>query len=370
MLSPPDLAPAIAYGVREARQGEAEPAWPDRSGMSLFVNTASEWFRSLEPRTVDSRKIESLELVHETGRGGPFGPMLDVRRELALAFQSGSTVPTSILCGASAEVLLRELLMLLLWEEGRLPNQASPLVGEHSVSKLVFSQFHSRLGGSWSKEGTGPIAEWRANIANLRNRTVHVGYVPSKAEIKLAMDTYERLERFIGDRLASSVSTYPLSAMSFLGTPGMERRRVLDRFERRMAVGQHPHKTAEVFERWRREVRRCTDDGPWVGDPDGSNVGLLLYADGREQWWITDDRTELACQADKPAMSPSQEENLERLRADLHEHELTEHVSMLFEAHSAPLASEPEWIPYSEVLPLHSISRYPVCLVPPAESIG
>ncbi len=368
VLTASRLPPVIPYAIRMARVGEQAPTWPRRDDVSFFINFRSELSRT-QPMPLPPEKVQAMGAIHAATSAGPFGHLLDLRREFALAQSSGGTVPAAILCGAAAEVLFRELLLLLMWEEGREPAEARNVAATTNISTLVFRQFHPRLGGSWTSDGQGPIAAWFQQIARLRNRAVHVGYAPTGDEIERAKGTYARLERFVGDRLAASVQHYPLTTRTFLGDAGIKARRVEAQLSRRLEPDLYPTDLPGVFRRWRMEVQRHAEDGPWVGDAERSEPTLIHYANGRLCWWAVDNQSGLACLAAVPSMTQSQLDNLDRLRDELQTQKLEQHVAVRVIGSATPLELQPHWQPLFEVLPDNSISRYALSLLPPPISI-
>lgn len=358
------LPPAIPFAVRYAQLGESEPRWPPREDARLLVNVSSHLV-AVDPPPLTKSKVDEVAMAGRLPPRGPFAGLLDVRRELALAQRAGNTIPLAILCGASAEVLFRELLLVLLWEEGRQPVWAATKTSKSSISSVVHSEMPRRIGGDWSRSSTGVIAAWARDIAELRDRAVHVGFVPTQPQIAKALKTYERVERFVGDRLAASLNDYPLTASTFLGNAGLERRKASQRLKRRLETGAHPVDVPTSFERWRREVDRHAGNGPWIGEATGAAAMLVIYVDHREQWWLMDERTGLCCLARPVETNENQSENLERLRADLRDSSTTSHVSLRVQGKALALEPTPAWVPISEAIPSNEYSRFPLSLLPP-----
>lgn len=357
----------IPVGIRKIVRGEENPAWPSRSDMMLFLNRDSDHLR----QTFDSTPVidpESLVQSLALPSFGPFELLSDIRRDMMLAITSESPISSAIFLGASAEVLLREILAMLLWEEGRAPEFAcAKLLRQHEIRPIVGTELASRLKGHWSFTGNTIITAWQKDIAYLRNKTVHSGYFPTTAEIDTARSVYESLERFIGDRLAAEIRTYPLTAREFLGSTGLERRKVLGTLAKRLRDDIHPSNVRLSFSRWRREALRALKSGPHEGAVQRSVPTLVLYADGREQWWLIDEDAELSCLAREPALGANQLASFESVRHELasFDGERT-HVSIRLEGNAESLEPEPQWFPTSEVIPLNQYYRFPSSVLPPA----
>lgn len=66
-------------------------------------------------------------------------------------------------------------LAAMLWEEGLAPADAAEHWGTSSVTRRIKRLYANRLGGNWDLEGTGPVANWRRQIAEVRNSAIHTG---------------------------------------------------------------------------------------------------------------------------------------------------------------------------------------------------
>lgn len=360
-----NLPPAIPYALRTVKKGEAAPNWPTQKDAQLLLNVESTAIRSQAANLSPMALEEMGQAAGLTGHA-PFGGLVDVTREFFLAAESRATIPSAVLCGAAAEVLFRELLLMLLWEEGRCPSSVVELVKEWQVSRLVYREFPPRLRGDWSKTGKGPIASWATHIAALRNRAIHGGYQPTRAEVEAAAAAYVRLHAFVGDRLAATLATYPLTARTFMGIRGVARRGIGKRLERRLRDDVYPSNIATTFERWRREVNRHVNGGPWSGEVADSDTVLVMYCQGQEQWWLVDDIRGLACLAKEPVLTEEGAGNLARVRRQIDRRRLNVHVPIVAQARTVePLQPQPVWIPTAEAIPLNEYSRYPLQLVPP-----
>jgi hypothetical protein len=63
-------------------------------------------------------------------------------------------------------------LAAMLWEEGLAPADAAERWGTSSVTRRIKRLYANRLGGNWDLEGTGPVANWRRQIAEVRNSAI------------------------------------------------------------------------------------------------------------------------------------------------------------------------------------------------------
>lgn len=357
------LPPTVFFAVREAQPGETTPSWPIRDELGTVVNFKSAVFR--QPEEVSEERLQAVTVAHSRGRTGPFGPLPDLRREYFLALEAGNTVAAAVLVGATAEILFRELHLHLCWEEGLDPRSYVEAAARLPISDLVRGEFHARLGGRWNEHQRGPVADWSMLIARLRNRVLHTGYRPDREEIDAASTAYVALERFIGDRLAASLRKYPLTAIGFLGRDGLARRGVERAFERTMAATFGPADPNKNFARWRREVGRHDQDGPWEGELASALLTLVLYLNGAAEWFLIDAHAGLACRAATPRLNRNQAQDIGRIRAAIAASDAAEHVTVRFERPGTPLDPAPRWIPAHSVMSTMPISRFPVSILPP-----
>jgi hypothetical protein len=140
--------------------------------------------------------------------------------------RDGQYAEAAIQAAIAAEVLLSSTLAMLLWEEsftGADPEEAISLLSR-DLAKRVRTGFHDRLKGSWQLAGNGPVANWYSRTAALRNRVVHGGYRPDKAEARASLDGLMRLEKFLCDHLARNRTTYPRTTLAMLGRAGLDSR--------------------------------------------------------------------------------------------------------------------------------------------------
>jgi len=77
-------------------------------------------------------------------------------------------------------------LAAMLWEEGLAPADAAEHWGTSSVTRRIKRLYANRLGGNWDLEGTGPVANWRRQIADVRNSAIDTGREVTSAEVNAA----------------------------------------------------------------------------------------------------------------------------------------------------------------------------------------
>jgi hypothetical protein len=212
-----------------------------------------------DPKIHPSGAAEKLNLVlARLSEGDPTGAFLDSWVRADYAFErEGDYAAVLIFAYQASEVLLDTVLTLLLWEEGMKPVDAANTVFHERTAKRTRSQFKGRIGGLWATEGTGIVAAWARDFAEMRHRVVHQGYQPTRDEASQALGCLRDLEQFVKGRLVQRAYKYPESALMLLGQPGLEKRNGWTR-RIRQYVEDHPdmEKRVQSYARWRAEFDR------------------------------------------------------------------------------------------------------------------
>ena len=107
----------------------------------------------------------------------------------------------------------------MLCEEGKSVLEAAQVWAQSmSITARVKRQYASRLGGNWTLDGLGPIAQWRRCILDVRNGVLHAGRFPTSREVKLAGDAVPVINSFLTGRLVANWREYP-KTMAVLAGP-------------------------------------------------------------------------------------------------------------------------------------------------------
>lgn len=145
------------------------------------------------------------------------------------ARHDGDYVGAVLKSAAAAEVLLKHLAAMLIWEVtvrhggGQKTDWASqstlfPL--NRKPSDLIGSVLSQALSGGWdSNSRTRPIGAWRFDIAQVRNRVIHRGHRPSAEEAHTAVEALDALRQFVGQRLAARAKQFPRTFYLVNGRP-------------------------------------------------------------------------------------------------------------------------------------------------------
>ena len=223
--------------------------------------------------------------------GGPMNAYLDAVREARVADVLRGEYKTAAIYYASAgEVLLQDLLLHLMWEEGLTPQQASDEFDSvrAGLRSRVRTLYQPRLKGGWDLK-RNPLRAWDIDTADLRNRAVHAGYDPTLDECRASYDALMGLEQFVCNRLASNavLPKYPRTAMALMGEPGLTRRDAYTGALRRLVEDKNQPIWRDRFERWRERftLTRRIADGKDAPVPDLTDTDLYIVCrDGTLAW--------------------------------------------------------------------------------------
>ena len=174
--------------------------------------------------------------------------------------RSGEYGAAVVAAATGVEVMTDALLSALMWEESLIAGGPSARVvggsfAEGKSGARVLSDLAPRLGGNW----TSPSSAWRrwhSGGARLRNRSVHGGYQPTRAESTGALDLAKALETFTFDRLTEKRNRYPRVTLMLVARSGLEKRGCyggrIREFSEKVAPAEPPW--VESFAGWHREL--------------------------------------------------------------------------------------------------------------------
>lgn len=350
----------IPMGIRRFFADDGEPL-PFRVEVSAYLinsnvppNSYVEW----EDGDLQSLKTALDHLADD----GPFWSHLDYMREALVAFRRDGAHRSAVLFTATAcEVMFDDLLAHLMWEEGERPEIAAATFDRlDSISKRVKTEFHARLGGTWSLDVEGPVNCWAEDIARLRNRCVHAGYEPTGSEAWRAIESANSLLEFLGDRVAENVGKYLRTAQLLPGRYGLERRgKWSRRIERLVRDNPGPY-DGSTFSRWRRAMERVRSSDLPLEEPrlEGTNILMTRNVDGVERWIIHDQVSGMAATVDESTVlgvSAAQQERLEDLRAYMRKNPPPEPQSVLMVGARVPETAVVEWLPEYRLVPMRGV---------------
>ncbi|WP_133160296.1 hypothetical protein [Cryobacterium zongtaii] len=217
----PPMVPTTTRIVTDRSDG-----WPGAVGIFLANSVGISALALPEPLT--EQQNAAFRFAFEAP-DTPFATYADLRRESAAALRlRGDSRSSTLASATAAEVFLDTLLLHLLWEEGSTAEAAARLFTT-SIARRVRSQYAQRLGGIWNcMDATTPPGAWLELTANVRNRLIHAGVRPTRADAETAYRATIHLERYAADLLCgpTRLPRYSRTALALVGDPGLIRRGV------------------------------------------------------------------------------------------------------------------------------------------------
>lgn len=358
LVSLATLPPMIPF-VNRTITAKSQPNVADGELGLYAVNLSKTGVANAKDETLPLEKLQVLPTALERTVGGLLDVFNDIQREADIARREGNTVTTSILLESAAEVLLRETLLFLHWEEGKAPADAAWVVRTHDLNDILDS-LEAKLAGNWSRSKAGAVKNWTVNVALLRDKTVHAGYRPTNEEIILAYDSLRGLIKYVADRISHNWQQYTLAADNIVGAPSVEKRlkEKMAQFQELMNELHNPISVAAQFGRWKYEVERSLKGKKaWSSHHDSCRVVLLLYPNGKKLWWLVDYNKRLARRAKEPILKPGIQATLDTFLKD--NKKITAPRSVLLEdTRAKPLSGGSHWYELHKILPLFEIDRW------------
>jgi hypothetical protein len=274
--------PALIPMLSERQTGELVPSI-FLTGPDTLANAAGRRAGVLNPNTetISEEQDESIRkslLILQTGLLGKF---IDVQREALVAYRSGNAILASALFGLAAELLVKEIVTILLWESAVPLREAGrslkALKSSRSFVSEAQKQLAALLGGSWTKDTNEAYRSWREDVALLRNSSMHEGYRPTEVEIQKAASAYEGFQRYLLDALSGQAGKYPVASTLWSGGTSFD----IPAFELR-----------QKLDNWRTEIDRL--DVRHEGDLRSSVLHALVYSIDDVRVFVVDEGNRLA----------------------------------------------------------------------------
>lgn len=253
----------------------------------------------ISPAVLDDEQLAKIaDAVGHVTDDNAFVKNLDTYREAKLALKrDGDTRIAAILIGVAAETLLDEVLLSLMWEEGKRPEDVAGN-WEPRLMMRIKGEFPSRLGGRWDLKAASPVTNWETDIVRLRNRVAHSTDTPSHQTATLALSRMDELIRFLVDQLLQKkrLARYPRTAWMLAGEQGFQTRGVVATEIERLQNDPTEPIWYETFARWRDTFLRCrrATQIPREGSGDMSILGVVAFPDGTLKWCQHDPQQRLA----------------------------------------------------------------------------
>lgn len=272
----------------------------------VLLETGSRAATVAAPTPLSETEMRSLNIARRRMEGGAFAGHADVHREGHVALERlGDYRLAALLFGISAESLLDELILHLMWEEGLTPEQVA-LNWQVGLERRVSLELPGRLHGSWDRTASNAIGHWHKHVAALRHRVAHAAYTPTKEEAVQSFESINALVTEVCDRLAAPRvrNRYPRTALALAGETGLRMRNAFTRRVRDVQQGTSEVPWVETFLRWREAWRRVHQDlsgKPRVPDSEGAFLLAVLHTDGSVHWCRHDRQQHLATEVTVPA---------------------------------------------------------------------
>lgn len=278
-------------------------ATPPVSDRFVYVTPAS---RAREIGGHDAPQLDQEAIdaaVDLFDRGFPFAGMAELRREAEFQRRVNGNFGLAVLGYAmTAEVLLDTTLGLLWWEEGKDPGAAAEAWGR-SVANRTRSHLLPVLdSGQGAVDVDALYATYRTHIALVRNEVVHSGYRPTGAEMEAAAEAYAELERALGTLLVMSATDgrWSRSAWFYVIIDRARDETSISDAVLEQLVHEDPQGWVDSFSRWRRDLKRWTDDA-YGFRLDQADCSVVAVVGAPAITWVLHDRTsELAAVIPEP----------------------------------------------------------------------
>jgi hypothetical protein len=195
------------------------------------------------------------EYLYYESIGDPALAIGNLQNEMDVAlYHDGNYRGTVMSAHSASEVLMDTALMAMLFEEGKTPEVSGSIFDKPLKSRLL-TEYHERLGGSWTPQGSNAVAEWLRDVLSMRHRVAHAGYIPSSKEAEAAREAHYGLGRYLRDRLAVRTRKYPFSAGMLVTRQGFERRDIHTKAASN-AIAAVTLQSLSTFTSWRNGLAR------------------------------------------------------------------------------------------------------------------
>jgi len=138
-------------------------------------------------------------------------------------FHDGNFRAVLMFAHSASEIMMDTALMAMLFEENKTAGEASASFARPLKTRIL-TEYHDRLGGSWTPQGSNSVAVWLRDVLLVRHRVAHAGYSPRYEEARVAREAHFSLGQHLRDRLAAQAKQYPFTAGLLVTGGGFERR--------------------------------------------------------------------------------------------------------------------------------------------------
>lgn len=352
---------------------ESGPTPPEAKEQALFlVNIFNDRLMSMSARRAEhlsedqiSEMLTAGDVLTEPMSAEIHTMTLDAR----LALRRGDYAVSVVLLASGCELMLRQLLEVLMWEDDVSPIDAvSEMFNRsnigHTVSYILKSKFHDRLGGTWDiTSSSNPVGRFYGAVFERRNSYLHSAMEITLDDANDAFEAAQTFLEFVHTRLEAHIDKYPFAADMCIGEPiisdtGLRAKidSALLKKEERLPLSPLMYNSKEHFRAYRQEIRNYRDSDIRAGASmtgeinELTHVAVLIYPDGSLEYWLIDPDNTVACRAEKPSMSKKQAKHIKGLAKKarrLPPNSLF--TARLIDTPARPLESSPDWVSAYEV---------------------
>ncbi|WP_454979862.1 hypothetical protein [Corynebacterium propinquum] len=305
----------------------------------------------------------SVSLAHLSSRG-PFSTYLDFRREADVNYTGeGNYRAATIMYAAGCESLFEDLLQHNLWEQKIRPEEAkTEFVTNNGYPRSIHFLVNNKLGKFYSGDGwreniPEPVAAWSKNVAQLRNRAVHDGYIPTAGEMRRCVASVDQLVTFLADQVFESRRERPMTALALLGQGGLEKRGGWNqKFSKLVGNKEDVLLRHRTFRRWA-DALSCIRSRDQISQPnlDDAICFLVIETTGRQSLFLVEEGGIRAQRISSSQLSfpPMVEQKIKELG---HKQPPCTPFTLECPFNSANMEVDPAWDLYSyDVIPGHEI---------------
>ncbi|MFG3638783.1 hypothetical protein ACGF3C_00750 [Micromonospora sp. NPDC047762] len=249
----------------------------------------------LEPVTLEEPMVERFSTaMWAVARHRELALYVDFVADSIRTLQFHDQASGSLILSAQAsEALLDLTLQHMLWWDGMSAEHAAELFKGGIVARVKhIPNYGDRLGGSWDGS-TGPVHDWKVNIADPRNRVAHGGRHASRQEGELAIEAARGLYDFICELANREKARRFYPALSALLVAGNQEK--LSTKRQRDAADQYYHAEAgehhERFQRWRSVLNRersRINGNPLTPSTSFAECVAFFESGVIKSWWLLD----------------------------------------------------------------------------------
>lgn len=208
-------SPLVEYEVTSINQDPHFPYHPGAPATEEQIGQAAHFVIGLSL----SDPVALLKDVHATAKSD-----IEVRADYAGGLLN---------CAIAAELLIKHVSWLIIWEDAgkalgqggkTLPDDPKWMSTDIKPGQYIGGVLAPKLKGSWdSSNNTSPVGGWRRNVAQRRNKLMHLGEYPTKNEAEIALTSLVKLQQHISIIVTKNRRKYPLT-YSLLS--GMQHRKI------------------------------------------------------------------------------------------------------------------------------------------------